>query len=138
MSLMIKSNRLYDTLNSTVRIYLPGFGVLYVTLAGTWDLPASKQVAATCGALAVFLGLFLKKSSDNYKADRVDGEVHVTDEGHVALSSEDVGAAIAKGKDEVVLKVRQIKTPKKPAKKASKTPAKKAARTTSGNDAEVS
>lgn len=120
MNLMIKSNRLYDTLNSIVRIYLPGAGVLYVTLAGTWDLPAAKQVAVTSGALAVFLGLFLKKSSDNYKADRIDGEVHVTDEGHVALSSEDVGAAIAKGKKEVVLEVKQIKTPKKTAKKAAK------------------
>lgn len=134
MNLTIKNNRLYDTLNSTVRIYLPGVGALYYALAGTWNLPAANQVVATCAAIAGFLGLFLKVSSDQFKADRIDGEVHVTDQGHVALSSEDVGAAIAKGKKEVVLQVRQIKTPKKAIKKAAKRAPRKAAT----DDVEVS
>lgn len=62
------SNKCYDNLR-IVQIVLPALGTLYFTLADIWYLPYGEQVMATVGALATFLGVLLKISSNQYWAD---------------------------------------------------------------------
>ena len=60
------TNKQYDILNDLVKIYLPGLATLYFTLSGIWGLPYGEQIVGTIAAICVFLGLFLKKSSQEY------------------------------------------------------------------------
>lgn len=80
------SNALYDKLKFLVQVLLPGFAVLYVALSQAWSfLGYPDQIAKTCAALAVFLGLFLTASSKQYDGagdlivttDATDGEVYL-------------------------------------------------------------
>lgn len=120
MNLMIKSNRLYDTLKYIAQVVLPGVGALYFGLAQVWHLPNAEEVVGTVTVVDSFLGVLLKKSSDNYeKSDlKYDGEIHVDEKtGTAKLSSEDVSAVVDAGKTTATFKVKKAPT-KKPAKKA--------------------
>lgn len=82
-STALLSNKTYDLLKNIVQLILPAFGALYLSLAGTWGLPAADKVVATSAALAVFLGVILRISSKTFvpESDRFDGEVVVNDNG---------------------------------------------------------
>lgn len=79
------SNTLYDRLKFLVQVILPGLAALYVGLAAFWPLPEPTAVAGSIALLAVFLGLFLNRSSAKYEGagdlvvttDKADGEVYL-------------------------------------------------------------
>lgn len=62
----ITSNKAYDIIKALVTLYLPGLGTLYYSLAEIWQFGGGEQVLASCGALAIFLGIFLKVSDRSY------------------------------------------------------------------------
>jgi len=72
-------DRTYDFFKKLVQIVLPGFGTFYVTLGQLWGFPRGDEVAGTCLALSVFLGLVLGISSAQYKASGMgyDGEIKI-------------------------------------------------------------
>lgn len=67
----IISNKTYDILKAITTIILPAIATLYITLASIWGFGFSAEINATIEAIICFinviLGLFLKKSSDNYQ-----------------------------------------------------------------------
>ena len=60
------SSKTYDILKFIALIVLPALGTLYFALAQIWGLPYGEQIVGTIAAICVFLGLFLKKSSQEY------------------------------------------------------------------------
>lgn len=64
------SNKTYDILKALATIILPAISTLYLALSQIWGLGFGEQVDATITAVICFintiLGLFLKKSSDEY------------------------------------------------------------------------
>lgn len=64
---------IYDPLNKIVRILLPAFATLYFTLSEIWGLPDGKEVVGTTGAIALFFGVAVHVSAQNYK--KSDGDV---------------------------------------------------------------
>lgn len=70
-------NRTYDVLKYIVQIVLPALATLYFTLASIWGLPWAEQVVGTMAAIATFLGVILKISSNTY--DDTQGDMIVTD-----------------------------------------------------------
>lgn len=122
MNLMIKSNRLYDTLKFIAQILLPGAGGAYFALAQIWNLPNAEQVVGTVTVVDGFLGLFLKKSSDNYEKSeaKYDGDVLVDEHGEtkIALNEHPDIAVMDEDKKELTLKVKRTVAPdKKPRKR---------------------
>lgn len=65
-----KSQKIYDFLRN-MQIILPGIGALYAALAAAWGWGYNEPVAATCSALALFLGLILKAMSKSYFDDKL-------------------------------------------------------------------
>lgn len=127
------SDRQYDALKWIAQIFLPALGAFYFSLGDLWNLPQVNKVVGTITIVDVFLGLLLKKSSDNYdKSDeKFDGTVEVgKTEGETTVS---LDAAIVpeelEKKDEVVLRVSKeepsIELEVKPAPK-KRAPRKKA------------
>lgn len=80
------SNSVYDKLKMLVQVILPGLATLYVGLAQLWPLPEPTAVAGTIALVAVFLGLFLNRSSAKYQGagdlvvttDKSDGSVFLS------------------------------------------------------------
>ncbi len=60
------SNETYDTVQYYVRIVLPAFVTLLITLSKTLDIPVLATVAGVVSAVHLFFGSCLKVSSDNY------------------------------------------------------------------------
>lgn len=63
---MKMSNKVYDVLKDIAQIVLPALATLYLTVAGIWGLPFGEQISGTIMAVDVFLGAFLKVSSNKY------------------------------------------------------------------------
>jgi hypothetical protein len=61
------SERAFTILKWITMVFLPAVATLYLMLADTWGLPYPQQIAATIGALVVFLGLFLEINSAQFK-----------------------------------------------------------------------
>lgn len=77
----ILPDKVFKLLDPVTKVIIPGFGALYYTLAGAWNLPNADPVVATCAAVATFLGLFLvfaQRSYDNSQA-KYDGGVYLTE-----------------------------------------------------------
>lgn len=76
----IISNKTYNVLKAVVTMFLPGLGTLYYSLAEIWNFGGGEQVLASCSALAIFLGLFLKFADASYNNSdtKYDGEMVVT------------------------------------------------------------
>lgn len=74
-------NKSYDRLKFTTTIVLPALGTLYFTLAAIWGLPYAEQFVGTIAAIATFMGVILKISSDTHaKLPEVyDGALVVND-----------------------------------------------------------
>lgn len=70
---MIMSNKLYDTLKYIFTIILPALAVLYVALAGIWNLPYADKVSATIAAIVTFANTVLAINSIQYK-NKMRGE----------------------------------------------------------------
>jgi len=60
------SNNLYDKLKWVAMILLPAVSVLYLALAGLWNLPYPEQISGTVMAIDTFLGAILGISTKNY------------------------------------------------------------------------
>lgn len=60
------SNKAYDILKWITMIVLPACGTFYSALAGIWGFPYGEQVVGTIVAVATFLGVVLKISTNNY------------------------------------------------------------------------
>lgn len=63
------SNKVYDVLKIVVMIGLPALATFYSALAGIWGWPYGEQIVGTISATTVFLGAFLKISSDKYNKE---------------------------------------------------------------------
>ena len=66
------SNELYDKLKWVAMILLPALSVLYLALAGLWDLPYPEQISGTIMAIDTFLGAVLGISTKNYNKELED------------------------------------------------------------------
>ena len=121
------SDSTYEFFRNNVELVLPGLAVLYVTIAGVWDLPFGDQVSQTINAIALFLGILIKvnrarvdkivtaiKKEDAQTAlDSHVGAIVVhngPDEGLATLAL-DVPMAEVKAKDEITLRVERINIP---------------------------
>lgn len=66
----------YERFRDLVEVAIPGLAVLYVSLAGWWDLPKPNEVSGSLSAIALFLGLFIKLNrSRNNKVEEVKAEI---------------------------------------------------------------
>ena len=63
------SNELYDKLKWIAMILLPAVSVLYLALAGLWNLPYPEQISGTVMAIDTFLGAILGISTNNYNKE---------------------------------------------------------------------
>lgn len=63
------SNDLYDKLKWIAMILLPAVSVLYLALAGLWNLPYPEQISGTVMAIDTFLGAILGISTNNYNKE---------------------------------------------------------------------
>lgn len=63
------SNDLYDKLKWVAMILLPAVSVLYLALAGLWNLPYPEQISGTVMAIDTFLGAILGISTNNYNKE---------------------------------------------------------------------
>lgn len=81
------SSTTYNYLKYTVQIALPALGTLYFTLASIWGLPYGEQVVGTITAVALFGGILIGVSKNQYeKSDAAyDGTVVATDDRDVPL-----------------------------------------------------
>ena len=65
------SNRAYDILKALATIVLPAIAALYLSLSQIWGFGFGEEIDATITAIICFinaiLGLFLKKSSEEYQ-----------------------------------------------------------------------
>ena len=64
-------NETYDKLKDFVTIWLPAFATFYLTISAIWGLPLGEAVAGTITAIATLLGALLKKSTNNYRAEKM-------------------------------------------------------------------
>jgi hypothetical protein len=107
----IISNKMYDLIKGIVTLFLPGFGTLYYSLAEIWNFGAGEQVLASCSALAIFLGLFIKFADMSYnKSDtKYDGNMVVSEEdGNLKYSFEATTTPLDTypSKSELIFKVK--------------------------------
>lgn len=65
--MLIKNNKTYDVLKEIALTVLPASSVLYLALAGLWNLPYPQQVSGTIMAIDAFLGAILHVSNKQYK-----------------------------------------------------------------------
>lgn len=63
----ILGNTSYDIAKDVVTLYIPGAGTLYSALAAIWDWGFSNEVVGTAAAVATFLGIILKVSSNRFQ-----------------------------------------------------------------------
>lgn len=63
------SNEMYDRLKWIAMILLPAVSVLYLALAGLWNLPYPEQISGTVMAIDTFLGAILGISTNNYNKE---------------------------------------------------------------------
>ena len=64
------SNETYDRLKWIAMILLPAVSVLYLALAGLWNLPYPEQISGTIMAIDAFLGAILGISTNNYNKSK--------------------------------------------------------------------
>lgn len=74
------SNNTYNVLKQVVAIVLPALATLYFTMAQIWDWHNEEDVMATITAIATFLGVFLKISTNSWNNSeaKYDGELAIT------------------------------------------------------------
>lgn len=68
---MKMTNQTYDKLKDFVTIWLPAFATFYLTISAIWGLPLGEAIAGTITAVATLLGAMMKKSTNNYRAEKV-------------------------------------------------------------------
>jgi Putative phage holin Dp-1 len=78
---IILNRRVYDLLKDVDMLILPAIGTAYATLATIWHWHYAAQVVGSVAVFVVFLGVLLKISSVQYKA-----------EAKVAVAKEEVAA----------------------------------------------
>lgn len=65
------SDGTYDKAKFVVQIVMPALGVLYASLALFWGFPKVEEVVGSITAIALFLGVVLRISSNNYTGEGV-------------------------------------------------------------------
>jgi hypothetical protein len=73
---MKMSNKLYDSLNATVKIVLPAVATLYFTIASVWHLPYGEQVVGSVAGVTTFLGVVLSVAKKAWSTN-MDGSLIV-------------------------------------------------------------
>jgi hypothetical protein len=73
--LMKLKNEVYDILKWVVTILLPATSAFYAALAIFWGLPKGVEVSGSLGALAVFLGALINRSTRKYNKEKPDPEL---------------------------------------------------------------
>ena len=68
--MLIKDSKVYDVLKEIALVVLPAVSVLYLALAGIWNLPYAQQVSGTIMAVDTFLGALLHISSKQYQESK--------------------------------------------------------------------
>lgn len=75
---MYISNQTYDVLKELAMKWLPALVTLVSALTAIWGIPYGEAIAATIGAINVFLGAGLGISSKNY-SELLELEQNYTD-----------------------------------------------------------
>lgn len=73
--MLIKNNKTYDVLKEIALTVLPASSVLYLALAGLWDLPYPQQVSGTIMAVDTFLGALLHVSTKQYNEAKAEEDL---------------------------------------------------------------
>ena len=73
--MLIKNNKTYDLLKEIALTVLPALSVLYLALAGLWDLPYPQQVSGTIMAVDTFLGALLHVSTKQYNEAKAEEDL---------------------------------------------------------------
>jgi len=63
------SNEVYDTLKYVCLIILPALATLYGAISKIWGLPYGTEIPMTITAVATFMGVCLKVSTDNFNKE---------------------------------------------------------------------
>lgn len=69
------SNKTYDRIKGAVLYVLPGLTTLILTLGTIWEIPAATPVAATVGAVTIFLGAAVGVAKSSYEAGQFSGSI---------------------------------------------------------------
>lgn len=62
------SNKVYDRIKGAVLYVLPGLTTLILTLGTIWEIPAATPIAATVGAVTIFLGAAVGVAKSSYES----------------------------------------------------------------------
>lgn len=75
--MIIKNNKVYDTLKYVTQVFLPAAGALYFGLAGYWNLPNADSVVGSVVVVDTFLGLLLagNQAAYNNSDEKYDGSI---------------------------------------------------------------
>ena len=73
--MLIKNNKTYDVLKEIALTVLPALSVLYLALAGLWNLPYPQQVSGTIMAIDAFLGALLHVSAKQYNEAKAEEDL---------------------------------------------------------------
>lgn len=75
------TNSTYDRIKYIALIFMPALETLLIALSKIWDFPFFVVLAGTVGAVGVFLGALVKRSSDKYakavSTEEIDAENEV-------------------------------------------------------------
>lgn len=101
------TDKVYNVLKFFVQIILPALATLYTVLSAIWGLPDVKEVVATLGAVATFLGVTLHISSGNFAATGADaiGTISVAPNGNGSVLALHIDPHDVVGKDSITLQV---------------------------------
>jgi len=80
----------YDLFKALSSIVLPALATLILVVGGIWDWSNAEKIAGTITAIAVFLGLLVRSSSQRFQKSTKVGDVVVetTEEGGLRYSLE--------------------------------------------------
>ncbi|QRG86363.1 phage holin [Bulleidia sp. zg-1006] len=73
--MLIKNNKVYDVLKEVALVVLPALSVLYLALAGIWNLPYAQQISGTIMAIDTFLGALLHVSTKKYNEQQKEEDL---------------------------------------------------------------
>lgn len=73
-------NEIYDILKWIALICLPAIQVFWLQIADVWHLQYALEIGKTIGAVALLIGTLIGVSTYNYRADKTQDNVDLSDE----------------------------------------------------------
>lgn len=74
------SSKVYDILKWVALICLPAIQVFWLQIADVWHLDYALEIGKTIGAVALLIGTLIGVSTYNYRAEKLQDNVDLSDE----------------------------------------------------------